>query len=260
MAQRVRQRTSAHGTELNRILKTLQRLGDPQAVAEMARYGITAKRVFGVSVPKLRALAREIGTDHDLAARLWDEAILETRALAGLVDDPALVTKKQMECWASAFDSWAVCDGCCLNLFVRTPFAARKVLAWSQREEEFVKRAGFVLMACLAVHDKTAPNADFKAFLPVIAGAAGDGRNFVKKAVNWALRQIGKRNVALNRAAIATARTIARQPFPSARWIAADALRELTGAAVQKRLAQRAAALAGSSGRRAELRSRMNRP
>ncbi len=260
MAQRIRQGTSAHGTDLNRILKTLQRLGGPTAVAGMARYGITARRVFGVSVPKLRALAREIGTDHDLAARLWDEAILETRALASLVDDPALVTEKQMDRWASAFDSWAVCDGCCLNLFLRTPFATRKALAWSQREEEFVKRAGFVLMACLAVHDKAAPNADFKAFLPLISGAAGDGRNFVKKAINWALRQIGKRNAALNRAAIATARAIARQPSPSARWIAADALRELTGAAVQKRLAQRVGARADSSGRRARMQSRMSRP
>jgi len=260
MAQRIRQEASAHGTDLNRILRVLQRLGDSKAVAGMARYGITAKRVFGVSVPNLRALAREIGTDHELAGRLWDEAIFETRALASLVDDPALVTAKQMDRWASAFDSWAVCDGCCLNLFVHTPFATRKALAWSQREEEFVKRAGFVLMACLAVHDKAAPNAAFKAFLPVIAGAAGDGRNFVKKAINWALRQIGKRNVALNRAAIATARAIARQPSPAARWIATDALRELTGAAVQKRLAQRASARAGTSSRRAGSRIRTSRP
>jgi 3-methyladenine DNA glycosylase AlkD len=224
----------------------------------MARYGITARQVLGVSAPMLRALARELGTDHELAAQLWDEAILETRVLAALVDDPALVSEAQMEHWASAFDSWAVCDGCCLNLFVHTRFAWRKARAWSRREEEFVRRAGFALMACLAVHDKTAPDARFKALLPLIAAAAGDGRNFVKKAVNWALRQIGKRNAALNRAAVSSARAIARQPSASARWIAADAVRELTSAAVRARLARRgeASSTAGRVGSRDPARAK----
>jgi 3-methyladenine DNA glycosylase AlkD len=205
----------------------------------MARYGINPENTLGVSIPSLRAMAKRIGTDHALALDLWASGIHEARVLAGLVDDPALVTAAQLERWAKDFDSWDVCDGVCSNLFDRTPYAWDKAVAWSARSREFVKRAGFVLMAALAVHDKTAPDERFKNFLPLIEREAVDERNFVKKAVNWALRQIGKRNRALNRDAIAAAKRIRKVDSRSARWIAADALRELESDAVRQRLNKR---------------------
>ena len=218
------------------ILREMELAANPAAVAGMARYGITAKKVYGLSTPALKKWAREIGKDHALAQQLWATEILEARGLAGLVDEPVRVSERQMERWVKDFDSWAVCDGTCLNLFRKTPFAHRKCREWSSRPEEFVKRAGFTLMACLAVHDKGAPDGAFLAFLPLIQREAVDERNFVKKAVNWALRQIGKRNRRLNRAAIQAAQTIQRLDSRSARWIAADALRELRNDAVQRRL------------------------
>ena len=218
------------------ILQRMELAADPAAVAGMARYGITAKKVYGLSMPALKKWAREIGKDHALAQQLWATEILEARGLAGLVDEPVRVSERQMERWVKDFDSWAVCDGTCLNLFRKTPFAHRKCREWSSRPEEFVKRGGFTLMACLAVHDKGAPDGTFLAFLPLIQMAAADERHFVKKAVNWALRQIGKRNRRLNRAALKTAEAIQRLDSRSARWIAADALRELRSQAVQRRL------------------------
>jgi len=218
------------------ILKRMELAANPAAVAGMARYGITAKKAYGLSMPALKKWAREIGKDHALAQQLWATEILEARALAGLVDEPDRVSERQMERWVKDFDSWAVCDGTCLNIFRKTPFAHRKCREWSSRPEEFVKRSGFTLMACLAVHDKGAPDGTFLAFLPLIQREAADERNFVKKAVNWALRQIGKRNRRLNRAALQTAQTIQRLDSRSARWIAADALRELRSQAVQRRL------------------------
>jgi 3-methyladenine DNA glycosylase AlkD len=156
-----------------------------------------------------------------------------------MIEEPELVTESQAERWLKDFDNWATCDGCCLYLFAYVPFAWRKVFEWSRREREFEKRAAFSLVACLTVHDKQAPDKKFLKFLPVIKRESGDGRNFVRKAANWALRQIGKRNLGLNRAAIRTAREIQKLGTPSARWIAADALRELTSTAVQKRLRSR---------------------
>jgi 3-methyladenine DNA glycosylase AlkD len=203
----------------------------------MARFGITTRKVFGVSTPDLRKMAREIGKNHDLAQELWSVDVLETRGLAFLIDDPSEVTEKQMEQWVREFDNWAVCDGCCANLFDKTVFAWKKAVEWSQRKREFEKRAAFTLMAALAVHDKKAADKEFVSFLPIIKREAKDERNFVKKAVNWALRQIGKRNLALNKKAIQTAREIQRMNSRSAKWIAADALRELTSTAVQRRLA-----------------------
>ena len=218
------------------ILKRMELAADPAAVAGMARYGITAKKVYGLSAPALKKWAREIGKDHALAQQLWATEILEARALAGLVDEPDRISEPQMERWVKDFDSWAVCDGTCLNLFRKTSFAHRKCREWSSHPEEFVKRAGFTLLACLAVHDKGAPDGVFLAFLPLIQREAADERNFVKKAVNWALRQIGKRNRRLNRAALKTAEAIQRLDSRSARWIAADALRELRSQTVQRRL------------------------
>jgi 3-methyladenine DNA glycosylase AlkD len=203
----------------------------------MARFGINPENTYGVSIPNLRKMAKEVGKDHGLAQELWASGVHEARILAGMVDDPALVTAEQMDAWVKDFDSWDVCDQVCMNLFDKTPLAWQKIMDWSEREEEFVRRAAFALIACLAWHDKQAVDEKFIALLPVIIRGATDERNFVKKAVNWALRHIGKRNLNLNRAAIDAAKEIQGIDSKAARWIAADALRELTGEAVQKRLA-----------------------
>ncbi len=211
-------------------------MGDPEAVKGMSRFGIQTGAAFGISVPRLSTLAREVGRNHDLALGLWKTGFHEARILASMVDEVDKVTEDQMEDWANDFDSWDVVDGCCGNLFDQTRFAIRKAGEWSRRPEEFVKRAGFVLMAELAVHDKKAPDRVFARFFPLIIGGASDDRNFVKKAVSWALRQIGKRNLALNKAAIRVAKDIAALDSRSARWVAADSLRELTTDSVRKRL------------------------
>jgi len=209
---------------------------DPKAVAGMARFGISSKNTLGLSIPTIREMAKKIGTNHQVAQGLWQSGIHEARILAAFVDDPSLVTEAQMEKWVSEFDSWDVCDQVCSGLLDRTPFARAKALEWSKREEEFVKRAGYVLMAALAVHDKKAPDSEFLRFFGQIEKGSTDRRNFVKKAVNWALRQIGKRNLKLNRAALELAQKISKKDSPSARWIAADAIRELKSEAVQKKL------------------------
>jgi len=221
---------------VDEIQKKLEALGDEKAAAGMARFGITAQTVYGVSMPKLRALAKEIGKDHDRALGLWRIPNRETRILAGLTADRGRVDEPLMESWVRDFDSWEICDQTLLNLFDRTLFATKKAKEWSFREEEFVKRAGYVLMARLATVDKKAGDDFFQALFTHIQRGAEDERNYVKKAVNWALRQIGKRNLALNRMAIAQAETIQALDSPSARWVASDALRELRSEAVQKRL------------------------
>ena len=218
------------------ILKELQRLGNPANVEGMARFGIRASKVYGVTVPELRRIAQSIGKDHQLAQQLWRSGAHEARIIASLIDDPHKVSDRQMERWVKQFDNWAVCDACCCNLFDKTGLAYQKAIEWTSRSEEFVKRAGFTLMAALAVHDKKAPDAVFLAFLPLFEREAVDERNFIRKAVNWALRQIGKRNVNLHRAALLSAAAIRKIDSPAARWIAADALRELTSSAVKKRL------------------------
>jgi len=203
----------------------------------MARFGIATKRALGgSSIPYLRWLAKRLGKDHQLAAELWASGIHEARILAAMVDEPSEVTDEQMEAWAAEFDSWDVVDGVCGSLFDKTSLAYRKAEQWSSRQEEFVKRAGFSLMAMLAVHDKKAPDTSFERFLPIIEREAGDRRNFVRKAVNWALRQIGKRNPALNAKAIAAAERIQANGVRSAKWVASDALRELRSNALQGRL------------------------
>ncbi len=202
----------------------------------MARFGIPVGRALGIPTPDIKRLAREIRRDHRLALELWRTGILEARALAAMIEEPKRASERQIERWVKDFDGWSICDGCCLYLIVRLPFAWRKAFEWSRRKREFEKRAGFALAAVLTVHDKQAPDARFLRFLPVIKRQARDERNFVKKAVNWALRQIGKRNRRLNRAALETARESSQIDSPAARWIAADALRELTSPAVQARL------------------------
>jgi len=218
------------------VMRRLKDMSDPKAVEGMARYGINAKNTLGVSIPNLRKLAKEAGKDHGLAAELWASGIHEARILAGMVDDPSDVTEEQMEHWVSEFDSWDVCDQVCMNLFWLTPFAYDKCFEWSARPEEFVKRAAFALMARLAWSDKSASDERIASFLPVIEAQVGDDRNFVKKAVNWALRQIGKRNLELNRRAVEAARRILESDSKTARWVASNALKELEGEAVQRRL------------------------
>ncbi len=225
------------------IIEELRQLSDPAKIADLERYAIKTPKWFGIRTPELKAFAREIKKmvpdRHKTALELWKSGIYDVRAVAFLIDDPKRVTDEQMESWVRDFDNWATVDGTCCYLFRLTPHAYQKAFEWADREPEFEKRAGFSLMAYLALHDKKASDEKIAAFLSVIEKHAYDGRNFVKKAVNWALRQIGKRNMALNRLAIACAERIRSQNSAPARWIAADALRELNGAAVQERLSRK---------------------
>ena len=201
----------------------------------MARFGINPKYALGVRVPVLRDLAKRIGKDHKLAQELWKTKIHEARILASMIDDPRKVTEKQMEEWVRGFNSWDLCDQCCMNLFDKLPLSWKKAEEWAKHKEEFVRRAGFALMASLACHDKRAKNKDFEKFFPLIKKYSTDERNFVRKAVNWALRQIGKRNANLNKKAVKVAKEIQKINSKTAEWIAADALKELTSPAVKKR-------------------------
>lgn len=213
--------------ETEDVLAKLKAHANPANVAGMARYGINSAGTLGVPIPVLRKLGRECGRSHDLAAALWESGIHEARILATLVDEPARVTRLQMDHWARDLDSWDVCDHATHNLFRYTPFAFAKAARWARAKPEFIRRAGFSLMAGLAVKAKDASDGQFEAFLPLIEEAATDDRNMVKKAVNWALRQIGKRNPRLRVKAIAKAEELRRLDSRAARWIAADALREL---------------------------------
>ena len=219
-----------------RALAELRRLGEKRNVHGMAHFGIVAKIVYGVAKPKMDELARRIGRDHELALELWDTGVHDARILAGMIDEPAKVTVAQMNRWVRNFDNWDVCDGTCCHLFVFAEPAWGRAIEWTKRTAEFEKRAGFALIAYLAYRDKAAKNAQYRKVLPILLREAHDDRNFVRKAVNWALRNIGKRNLPLNRAAIRTAERMKRMDSPAARWIAADALRELKSQAVQNRL------------------------
>ena len=218
------------------IIAEIKSQRDPDAITGMARYGISAEGNYGVCTPALFDIARRVGTDHKLAQRLWSSGIREARIVAFLIDDPKLVTEEQMDSWVKDFRSWDICDGCCLHLFGDTAPARKKATQWSKSKNEFVKRAGYVMMAVVASHDKKSGDESFLAFFPLIIKGAADERNYVKKAVNWALRGIGKRNLRLNREAISVAKKIRKIDSKAARWIAADALRELTSDKVQDRL------------------------
>jgi 3-methyladenine DNA glycosylase AlkD len=221
---------------VDEIVGQLHALASSRDRVGMARFGINTTRALGIGTTSLRRIGRTIGKDHDLALRLWDTRIHEARILASIVDDPSAVTEEQMEAWAGEFNSWDLVDQCCSNLFDKTPFAWDKAVEWGNRDEEFVKRAGYSLMACLAVHDKAASDSKFKRLFPVIRRGATDERNFVKKSVNWALRQIGKKNRRLNALAVAEAEIIRAMDSKAARWIASNARRELTSEKVQSRL------------------------
>jgi 3-methyladenine DNA glycosylase AlkD len=218
------------------ILFKLKKLENKKNKEGMARFGINTENAYGISVSTIRKIAKDLKRDHRLAQELWKTKNHEARLLACFIDEPEKVTEAQMEKWAKDFDSWDICDLCCSNLFDQTPYAYKKAVAWTKRKEEFVKRAGFVMMAALSVHDKKALDSRFTKFFPLIKKHSTDERNFVKKAVNWALRQIGKRNLPLNKKAIQLAKEIKKIDSKSSRWIASDALRELESPKVQQRL------------------------
>ena len=222
--------------ELDEIINELEELSNPEDIDGMARFGITPQKSNAVRIPELRKIAKKAGKDHELAKNLWEMDYRETKILACMIEDPKLVTSEQMDNWVVEFDFWEICDQCCMNLFRKTSLSYQKIFEWSAREEEFVKRAAFTLIAVLAVHDKKAPDAKFEQFFPLIIKESTDNRNYVKKAVNWALRHIGKKNLHLNQKAIDIAQEIHEIDSKSARWIASDALRELKGEKVQKRL------------------------
>jgi len=213
--------------DVQQVIDLLKQKADPSRLEGMRRYAIDTSNAFGVTMPEIRNVAKGIKKDHLLAQQLWKTGIRECQILASLIDDKKLVTKQQMDRWTADFNSWEVCDQVCGNLFVRTPYAMEKALEYSSSEKEFVKRAGFVLMAEMQVHNKKIKDQELLQFFPIIEREAWDDRNFVKKAVNWALRQIGKRNITLNKPAIECAKRIAKQETRAARWIAKDALAEL---------------------------------
>jgi 3-methyladenine DNA glycosylase AlkD len=214
-------------TKTNDILKRLRAAGSAANVVGMARYGIRPAKAYGVATPVIRSIAKELRNNPDLASALWSTNVLEARMLATMIADPLQIPEEEVERWVREFDCWSVCDSACIGLLWKTPFAWRKVREWSRREPEYERRAAFALLAGLAVHDKKASDKQFRAALRLISKAAGDERNFVKKAVNWALRQIGKRNTGLREAAIDTAESLIATESRSARWIGHDALREL---------------------------------
>ncbi|MEW5798435.1 MAG: DNA alkylation repair protein [Bacteroidota bacterium] len=220
------------------VLLFLKRKGTKSNIETMKHFGIKSPNAFGVNTPTLRKLAQQIGTDHRLALSLWKAGYHEARVLASLIADPEKVTERLMEQWVRDFDSWAICDACCAELFDNTPFAISKAFEWSKNETEYVKRAGFVMMAALAVHRKELDDGVFKKFFPVIEHESNDGRNFVKKAVNWALRQIGKRNTRLHAEAMKVAVKLSKQEDSTARWIGADAIKDLQSDAVRRKFAR----------------------
>jgi 3-methyladenine DNA glycosylase AlkD len=226
----------AKRVEADEVVALLKRRGTKAARAGMARYGLPSDKAFGVSVGALRQLGKTLGKDHDLALALWQSGWYEARLLAAFVDDPAEVSPAQMDRWCRDFDNWGITDTVCFHLFDRTPHAWDKIEQWTRRQEEFVKRAGFALLASLVAHDKQAGDARFLRGLALIEREAADERHFVKKASNWALRCIGKRNPALNAAAVTLARRLAESGQSAARWVGKDALRELTSAPVARRL------------------------
>jgi len=221
---------------VDNMIDKLKSKAQPENLEGMTRYGIPPEQRLCIPVPDLRKLAKEIGRDHKLALGLWRSGIGEARILAAMIDEPDKLTEEQMEDWVKDINSWDICDQVCMNLFSKNQLAWRKIIDWSEREEEFVKRTAFSLIACLAWHAKKASDDEFIELLPIVVREATDERNFVKKAVNWALRNIGKRNLNLNKAAINTAKEIQQLDSRAARWISSDAIRELESDAVQNRL------------------------
>ncbi len=222
--------------EFDHIITQLVKLSNPEDIEGMKRFGIKSQKTYGVRIPELRKIAKKAGKNHKLAKELWEADYRETKILACMIDDSELVTEEQMDDWVTNFDSWEICDQCCMNLFRKTLFVNKKILEWSTHPEEFVKRAAFTLIAVIAVHDKKAQDVKFEQYFPLIINESTDTRHYVKKAVNWALRDIGKRNMALNEKAINIAEKINNIDSKGAKWIAKDALRELKTEKVQKKI------------------------
>ena len=222
------------------VIARLRKMGSKSVREGMSRYGIPNHTAFGVSMGSIQKLGKELGCDHELASALWETGFYEARMLAAFVADPKLVTSAQMDQWCKDFDNWAIVDTVCFKLFDQTPHAWKKVEQWSKRQNEFERRAGYVLLACLGAHDKQAPDEQFIRFLPLIEKAATDDRNFVKKGVSWALRVIGRRNTQLNRVAMEVAQRLAESPDRSSRWVGKDALREFNRPIVRRQLEKRA--------------------
>jgi 3-methyladenine DNA glycosylase AlkD len=220
----------------NETINKLKEMADPNNVAGMERYGISTEGTLGVPMPALRSMAKQIGMNHELALELWGSGLHEGRILAALVAEPLETDREMMESWVHQFDSWDVCDQVCANLFSWAKGAYEVIPGWTASEEQFIRRAGFVMMAALAVHDKKAIDEVFVGFFPLIEKGAGDDRNYVKKAINWAIRQMGKRNLNLRKECVALSERLKAQGTPSARWIAADAIRELNSPKVLARL------------------------
>ncbi|GAL84444.1 putative DNA alkylation repair enzyme [Sporocytophaga myxococcoides] len=223
-------------SELEKIVSQLKSQARPEILPSLSKFGVNTEKAFGISIPVLRNMAKVHRKDHLLAIELWKTDIHEARILASMIDDPAKVQEKQMDWWVNDFNSWDLCDQVCLNLFRKTPFAFEKAKAWTEEEDEFVRRAGFVLIATLAVHDKKGKDERFSALFSLIEKHSNDERNFVKKAVNWALRQIGKRNEKLHQEAIILAERIISQDSKSSKWIANNALVELKSKKVVDRI------------------------
>lgn len=209
-------------------LRWLERHGSKKNRDGMARYGIVAPKVYGVSMTTMRTLAKNLGKNHELALALWDTGWHEARILSAFVDEPAHVTTRQMDAWARDFDNWAICDTICFHLFDKSPNAWQKIESWTKKKDEFVKRAGFALLAAVAAHDKKAPDAAFAKSLAIIEREAADDRNFVKKGASWALRTIGHRNRNLNKQSIDLAQKLCLSANSTERWIGKDALRDIT--------------------------------
>ncbi|MCK4366238.1 MAG: DNA alkylation repair protein [Thermoplasmatales archaeon] len=222
--------------ESEEVISQLKSMGSARNIEGMGRFGIKTENNLGVSVTTLRNYAKKIGTNHNLAVKLWESGIRDARMVAACIEDSKTVSEEQIDKWVNDFDSWDICDYCCGHLIDKTPFAYKKAKEWSGRKEEFQKRAGFALMAWLAVHDKKTDDSEFEEFLKIIKKESTDERNFVRKAVNWALRNIGKRDITMNKKAVEIAKEIQKIDSKSARWIANDAIRELTSEKVKQRL------------------------
>jgi 3-methyladenine DNA glycosylase AlkD len=231
--------TQAANPAAREVLAKLERLGTKTTRDGMARYGIVAPKSFGVGMAAMKQVARGLGQDHALALELWDTGWYEARMLAALIAEPERLTPEEMERWCRDFDTWSLVDTACFYLFDRSPHAWRKIVPWSRRKDEFVRRAGFVLLACLALHDKSASDAAFERHLPLIEKSAKDDCNFVKKAVSWSLHAIGTRTRELNQAAMAVARRLSQSTDSAERWVGKDALRKLSSDATGKRFAQK---------------------
>jgi 3-methyladenine DNA glycosylase AlkD len=222
--------------DYNNVIKQLKLMGNPKNIEGMGRFGIKTENNLGNSVTTLRNFAKKIGKNHELAVKLWDSGMRDARMVAACIEDPETVSEEQIDNWVKDFDSWDICDHCCGHLIDKTPFAYKKAKEWSKRKEEFQKRAEFSLMAWLAVHDKKVDDVKFEGFLIIIKKESTDERNYVRKAVNWALRNIGKRNNAMNKKAIEISKEIKKINSKTAKWIASDAIRELTSKKVQERI------------------------